>query len=146
MINAAIILEAEKDLFNSVLNRDFSHNIKTDIQKIIEVYIQDEEVKNIMQVFNLSEKDFQIIYYYLFNSYEFCELFFVRYEPCLFATALFLDLNSMIAIGNRIKTDKNLHEAVNIIGQTFFYEHAIKQHIVSVQHFCRNGIFDKLKK
>ena len=40
MINAAIILEAEKDLFNSVLNRDFSHNIKTDIQKIIEVYIQ----------------------------------------------------------------------------------------------------------
>ena len=59
MINAAVILNAEKDLYNSVLNRDFSRDIKTDIQKIVEIYMQDEEIKNIMQVYDLTENDFQ---------------------------------------------------------------------------------------
>ena len=54
MINAAAILEAEKDLYNSVLNRDFSRDIKADIQQIIKVYVQDEEIKNIMQVYGLT--------------------------------------------------------------------------------------------
>ena len=40
MINAAVILNAEKDLYNSVLNRDFSRDIKTDIQKIVEIEYQ----------------------------------------------------------------------------------------------------------
>ena len=148
MINAAVILEAEKDLYNSVLNRDFSRDIKADIQQITSVYVLDEEIKNIMQVYGLTENDFQIIYYHIFDSYEFHELLFVRDEPCLFATALLLDLNGIIAIANRIKTDKNkrLTETVNSISQIFFHEHAVKQHIVSVQHFCRNGICDKLKK
>ena len=147
MINAAVIFEAEKDLYNSVLNRDFSRYIKADIQQITSVYVQDEEIKNIMQVYGLTENDFQIIYYQIFDSYEFHELLFVRDEPCLFATALLLDLNSIIAIANRIKIDKNkrLTETLNSIGQTFFYKHAVKQHIVSVQHFCRNGICDKLR-
>ena len=61
MINAAVILNAEKDLYNSVLNRDFSRDIKTDIQKIVEIYVQDEEIKNIMQVYDLTENDFQVI-------------------------------------------------------------------------------------
>ena len=64
MINAAVILEAEKDLYNSVLNRDFSRDIKADIQQITSVYVQDEEIKNIMQVYGLTENDFQIIYYF----------------------------------------------------------------------------------
>ena len=80
MINAAVILNAEKDLYNSVLNRDFSRDIKTDIQKIVEIYVQDEEIKNIMQVYDLTENDFQVIYYHLFNSYEFHELLFVENE------------------------------------------------------------------
>ena len=61
MINAAVILNAEKDLYNSVLNRNFSRDIKTDIQKIVEIYVQDEEIKNIMQVYDLTENDFQVI-------------------------------------------------------------------------------------
>ena len=61
MINAAVILNAEKDLYNSVLNRDFSRDIKTDIQKIVEIYVQDEEIKNIMLVYDLTENDFQVI-------------------------------------------------------------------------------------
>ena len=61
MINAAVILEAEKDLYNSVLNRDFSQDIKADIQQITSVYVQDEEIKNIMQVYGLTENDFQVI-------------------------------------------------------------------------------------
>ena len=148
MINAAVILNAEKDLYNSVLNRDFSRDIKTDIQKIVEIYVQDEEIKNIMQVYDLTKNDFQVIYYHLFASYEFHELLFVGDEPCLFATALLLDLNSIIAIANRVKADKskNLLEAISVVGQTFFYEHTVKQQVVSVQHFCRNGICDKLKK
>ena len=148
MINAAVILNAEKDLYNSVLNRDFSQDIKTDIQKIVEIYVQDEEIKNIMQVYDLTENDFQVIYYHLFDSYEFHELLFVEDEPCLWATALLLDLNSIIAIANRVKSDKNknLIEAISVVGQSFFYEHAIQQHIVSVSHFCCNGICDKLKK
>ena len=150
---------------------------------IVEIYVQDEEIKNIMQVYDLTENDFQVIYYHLFDSYEFHELLFVENEyqsakhllfvkpptgqtnapaeqngvgqplfvenePCLFATALLLDLNSIIAIANRVKSDKskNLLEAISVVGQTFFYEHAVQQNIVSVQHFCRNGICDKLKK
>ena len=80
MINAAVILNAEKDLYNSVLNRDFSRDIKTDIQKIVEIYVQDEEIKNIMQVYDLTENDFQVIYYHLFASYEFHGLLFVENE------------------------------------------------------------------
>ena len=52
MINAAVILNAEKDLYNSVLNRDFSRDIKTDIQKIVENEYQSAKNKTPLSLYS----------------------------------------------------------------------------------------------
>ena len=154
MINRAAVLKAEKILFNSVLSSNLVRNPEHDIQEIIKVYIEDAEVINIMQNFNLTANDFAIIYYHIFDSLEFRELLFVEDSPCLFATGLITDLQSMIIIGNRT-FNKNqttfdnhqcLLESADFAASRFFQEHAVKQNIVSVQHFCRNGINAKLRK
>lgn len=154
MIDKTAVLDAEKMLFNSILSRDILREHKYDIQQIIKVYTEDDEIKNIMQVFNLTATDFEIIYNHILESLEFNDLIFTAGEPCLFATALLLDLSSVTAIANKIsfssKTSKDRHkyllESAIFSARAFFLEHAVKQNIASVQHFCRNGIYEKLRK
>ena len=154
MIEKTAVLAAETTLFNSVLSGNLLRKSEDDISEIIKVYIQDAEVKNLMNVFNLNAGDFEIIYYHVFESLFFRDLLFVEDKPCLFATALILNLSSVVAIANRVyyntKTSKDRHdclvEAANFSAHAFFNEHAIRQNIVSVQYFCRNGIVQNLRQ
>ncbi len=154
MINKIAILNAEKTLFNSILSRNSSQQYDTEIKKIINTYTKDDEIRNIMDVFKITEEDFNVIYTYILNSFEFSDLIYTDETPCLFATAVLLDMQSVIAIANRIryctKTDKNRHdiliENADLTANLFFKEQAVRQNIVSVQYFCRNGIFCSLRK
>ena len=149
MINKIAILDAEKILFNSILSRNVFLKYDTEIKKIINVYVQDDEIRNIMNVFDMKAEDFEIIYAHLLNSLEFSDLIYAVETPCLFATAVLLNLQSIIAIANRINysflKDKNrrenLIENTDLSANLFFKEQAVKQNIASIQHFCRNGIF-----
>ena len=65
MIEKTAVLAAETTLFNSVLSGNLLRKSEDDISEIIKVYIQDAEVKNLMNVFNLTAGDFEIIYYHV---------------------------------------------------------------------------------
>ena len=78
MIEKTAVLTAETTLFNSVLSGNLLRKSEDDISEIIKVYIQDAEVKNLMNVFNLTAGDFEIIYYHVFESLFFRDLLFVE--------------------------------------------------------------------
>lgn len=154
MINNNAVLDAEKDLFNSVLSQNMQKKYDSEIKEIIKVYANDDEIKNIMNVFELTADDFEIIYNHLLNSLDFYDLIYVQEIPCLFATAVILDLQCVIALANRIyhnaKINENRHqillESADFSAHAFFLEHAVRQNIASVRHFCRNGICCRLRK
>ena len=154
MINKIAVLNAEKALFNLILSRNLSLQYDAEVKKIINVYVQDDEIRNIMNVFEMTAEDFEIIYNHLLNSLEFFDLIYTDEIPCLFATAVLLNMQSVIAIANRMhycdKTAPNRHENLienaNLSANLFFKEQSVRQNIASIHHFCRNGIFDNLRK
>ena len=153
MINRNAVLEAEKNLFNSFLSGDLLKKYDSDIQQIIKVYSADAEIKNIMQVFKLTAADFKIIYNHLLNSYEFDNLIFLGEVPCLLATAILLDIQSVLAMANRIayssqiekRREFHLIEHADFVARFFFNKYAVMQKIVSIQYFCRDGICCRLR-
>ncbi|MBR1967338.1 MAG: hypothetical protein IKA22_12095 [Lentisphaeria bacterium] len=149
MIDRIPVLNAEKILFNSVLSGNLFCKPEENIQAIIGTYIKDNEIKNIMQVFNLTKTDFENIYYHIFSSFDFYNLIYLKNIPCLFATALILDYNSINTIAGRVNfvaRKKYLLENAHLSAVAFFKTEAVKQNIVSVEYFCRNGVYDKLRK
>lgn len=154
MINKTAVLQAEKILFNSILSQNILKKYDNEVKKIIEVYTNDDEIKNLIDIFNLTTDDFENIYIHLLNSFEFCNLIYVQDTPCLFATALMLNIPSIISMANRIyynlQKNNNRHEilieSADLTARIFFHEQSIQQNIASIQHFCRNGIYCNLRK
>ena len=68
MINKIAVLNAEKALFNLILSRNLSLQYDAEVKKIINVYVQDDEIRNIMNVFEMTAEDFEIIYNHLLND------------------------------------------------------------------------------
>jgi hypothetical protein len=153
MINKTAVIDAEKNLFNSMLSGKIFEKNESEISRIIETYANDDEIKNIMEVFELTFDDFKIIYKYLLHSSEISGLIFLDEVPCLMATAVMLDIDSLLSMANRIycslpiKQDRYevLIDSAYTAAHIFFMKHAVMQNVVSIQYFCRNGICRNLR-
>ena len=156
MIKKKPVLNAEKKLFNSALCKIIEHNPENEIKKIIGVYVQDEEIKALMQQYKLTQEDFEKCYTLLFDEYDYRELIFLDDEPCLFITALLLSLDNIITFGHwtvfgrEIRGNAarmhHMEKDIRLIADSFFRKNALQQKIVSIEYYRRDGVADKLKK
>lgn len=145
-MNTNAMVMAEHDLFCKVCEGKilFRDEIESEIRKIIDAYVLDSEVKSFMRTYDITQRDFEYMFYELFSVIDFFEYIYIGKIKCLFPTAVLLDDECIhfmgIYLGNRNKfTDKTWHEILLLTamecGKLFFNREAVKQNIVDKNYY-----------
>ena len=145
-MNIDALVTAEHDLFCKVCDGKFlfKDEINLEIRKIINVYVQYDEVKSFMQKYDVVQHDFEYMYYVLFSVSDFFEYLYVGKIKCLFPTAVLLDEKVMKFMETHFEyrhkfINETREDFLNItamnVGNLFFRTEAVKQNIVDRDYY-----------